>query len=75
MTEITRYTLPAYWASYLINNDTTSLEDGEQETIDAFLEREGIAFVHDCGEPSFAHCNAATSLGGDVCEYIVSVYA
>ena len=73
MKEITRYTLPAYWASYLINNDATGLEEGEQETIDTFLVREGIAFVHDCGEPSFAHCNDATSLGGDVCEYIVTM--
>ena len=75
MKSIKRYTLPAYWASYLINNDATGLEDGEKETIDAFLAREGIAIVHDCNESSFSHCNDATGIGGDVCEYIVSVYA
>lgn len=66
-----RYTLPAYWASSLINGDDSGLGDGENKQIEAFIAREELEDWHcvDCGEQYFAHCNDATSLGGDVCEY------
>lgn len=32
--------LPTHWASYLINDDATGLEPGEEEVIDEFLEKE-----------------------------------
>lgn len=67
------YTLPAYWASYLINGDASGLEDGEQATIDAFLAREGNPNLVDCGESYFSHSNDATELGGDVCDYTALV--
>jgi len=40
--EITTYTLPAYWASYLINGDASGLEEGEQALLDAFLRRKNL---------------------------------
>ena len=65
------YTLPAYWASYLINGDASGLEEGEQEQIDAFLEHEGLSDPLNCGEESwFAKTNDANSIGGNVTEYV-----
>lgn len=63
------YCLPAYWASYLINGDASGLEPGEQQTIDAWLAREGNPNIVDCGEQYFSWRNDATLLGGDVCDY------
>jgi len=64
-------TLPAYWASYLINGDASGLEPGEQETVDAFLAREGLPAPVDCtAEPYFSrHNDAHTGLAGDVLDY------
>jgi hypothetical protein len=64
-------TLPAYWASYLINGDASGLEQGEQEQVDAFLAREGLDFPVSCSdEPSFTRYNDAhTGLAGDVLDY------
>lgn len=36
-----KYTLPAYWASYLISGDETGLDLFERQTIDAFLAKWG----------------------------------
>tara|TARA_R110000796_G_scaffold29173_1_gene79118 strand:+ start:646 stop:897 length:252 start_codon:yes stop_codon:yes gene_type:complete len=66
---IVTHTLPMYWASYLINGDATSLRDGEQEEIDAWLESEGNPWFVDVGEHYFSHRNDATRLGGNVAEY------
>lgn len=71
------YTLPSYWVSYLINGDFSGLEPGEQETIDAFLEKEKIQVIDvrrkengEIMESYFSHHNDATDLGGDVLEYV-----
>jgi len=72
------YKLPAHWASYLFNNDASGLEDGEQEEIDSFIERESSPFpIHfvDCGESYFSRSNDANSMGGDVCDYTAQVLA
>jgi hypothetical protein len=67
------YDLPMYWACYLINGDESGLEDGEQATIDAWLEAEGSPWFVDVGESFFSWHNDATSLGGDVCQYVAHV--
>lgn len=71
MLKVFTYTLPAYWASYLINGDASGLEDGEQAMIDAFVTREGNPHFCDCGDETwFAWSNDAhTRLGGDVCRF------
>jgi len=76
--ETIEYKLPAYWASYLINGDASGLldkcqdspEQSEQATIDQWLESEGNPHFVDCGEQYFSWSNEATSLGGDVCDYV-----
>ena len=79
--ETIEYTLPAYWASYLINGDASGFDIAntpddpdagtrEQLEIDQWLESEGNPHFVDCGEQYFSWHNDATSLGGDVCDYI-----
>lgn len=63
------YTLPAYWASYLINGDHSGLSDEDKAECDAFMEKEGNPNIVDCGEQYFSWHNEATDLGGDVREY------
>ena len=71
--ETITYKLPAYWASYLINGDSSGLEESELQTVDSFLQREGEPSFVDCGEQYFSHSNDATTLGGDVCDYVAHV--
>lgn len=35
--KIVEYTLPSYWASYLINGDHSGLEDQDKEKCDLFI--------------------------------------
>jgi hypothetical protein len=65
------YTLPIYWASYLINGDASGLEDNEQEEIDAWMESEEPGDCVDVGEDYWfsSHNDAHTNLAGDVAEY------
>ncbi|HYG24470.1 MAG TPA: hypothetical protein VEH04_16955 [Verrucomicrobiae bacterium] len=64
------YTLPASWASYLINGDASGLEDGESSRIDYWLLSHNLPSPVDCSEEAhFARSNDATQLGGDVLEY------
>jgi hypothetical protein len=77
--EVEVFELPVYWASYLINGDATSLEDGEQEVVDAWLKDlvasyEAAVSVVDCSEDQwFSHRNDATNLGGMCCHYTVLI--
>ena len=75
------YTLPIYWASYLINGDATGFDIAntpadpeagtrEQEEIDAWVAKEGNPQFVSVSEISYyAHSNDATVLGGDVATY------
>lgn len=70
------FKLPSYWASYLINDDATGLEDGEQEEIDSWVERQRFVGNYqlfscaNCSEESFfAWHNDANSIGGDCLDY------
>ena len=79
--KLIEYTLPIYWASYLINGDATGFdiattpEDPEAGTrdkqeIDNWLASEGNPQFTGVSEDTwFAHTNDATALGGDVATY------
>lgn len=65
------WTLPAYWASYLINGDASGMSAEDMADCAAFLKREALRpdwFV-DCGEQYSARTNDAGTLAGDVCEF------
>jgi hypothetical protein len=69
------YTLPAYWASYLINNDASGLEDNEQEQIDAWVASQAkrhnarMFYCVGCQDEGYSRWNDATPLGGDVADF------
>ena len=79
--KLIEYTLPIYWASYLINGDATGFDIAntpqdpeagtrEKQEIDDWLASEGNPqFVEVSEDTWFAHTNDATSLGGDVATY------
>lgn len=54
--DIHEYTLPAYWASYLINGDDSGLDAAEKAVCDGWLSDSGLSrhrFM-DCGEQFFS---------------------
>jgi len=65
----------AYWASYLINNDASGLNDAELALADAWLKRESLEHAEftDCGEPyfswSYGFHTGADCAGGDLCDF------
>lgn len=65
------YTLPAWWASYLINGDSSSLTDKETKSIDKWLASEGNPNFVDCSEEESFSWSACpiTGLGGGVLDY------
>jgi len=74
--QVETFTAPAYWASALINGDTTGMEDKEIATMEAWCESiapwEIIDVVDNC-EPYFTWDYAQYEsgiYGGDVLDYI-----
>ena len=65
------YTLPAYWASYLINGDASGLTDAELQEIDEWLaDHPNLWGPIDCSnEQEFSHSNDANNLGGAACDF------
>lgn len=58
------YTLPAYWASYLINGDASGISDNDRNQCDAFLAREGLPGPVSCSDESWFSCaTLAQNLG------------
>lgn len=50
---ITTYTLPAHWASALINADNSGLTDSEKLELNTWLEDHKPGYCVDCSEESF----------------------
>jgi hypothetical protein len=71
-TETVTYSLPVYWASYLINDDASGMEDDEQADCDAFLASlpAGWSCVDVSEESDFRPSNDAGTLAGDCSDYI-----
>ena len=65
----------SYWASYFINGDASSFDDEEQAAADAWLEKNEVLDVVDCGEPFFSWNYDLYAdprfRGGELVEYIV----
>jgi hypothetical protein len=63
-------TLPAFYASYLINDDASGLTDSEQAEIDKFILESDVGRCAGCSDDSwFAGSNDMDSLGADVKEF------
>jgi hypothetical protein len=65
------YSLPSYWASYLVNGDASDMEDDDQAECDAFLASipYGFACVDVSDESDFRHSNDAGTLAGDCADF------
>lgn len=63
-----KHTLPAFWASYLFNGDSSGMEEGEQADCDAYIARNNLPDPAEMGEQYFGG-NDATALAGDVADY------
>ncbi len=70
--------MPVYWASYLINDDASGLEDGEQSVCDAYLEQQGFKEIFlDNNEESYFSWSynlyGGNASGGDLLNYRVTL--
>ena len=64
------YTLPAYWASYLINGDDSGIQAWQRKEIDEFLKREKLGPAVGVSEETyFKRYNDYNMSGGDVATY------
>ena len=75
--DVTEVRLPIYWASYLVNNDASGLEDGEEnqvkETLE-YLELDKWICVDVKDDISFEYPFLPDLLGGDYCTYVFHNY-
>ena len=77
------FTLPAHWASYLINNDASSFgleENGPQATvdlIDRWMQGEGLGACLNCSDESFFawHPDFPHEHGGTCLDYTFTLNA
>lgn len=74
------YRLPYHWASALINDDLTGLNDAEERDMNEALENivrahGPMAFAVDVGEPQFGQADSICSnaLAGEVADYTFHV--
>lgn len=64
------YILPAHWASYLINNDASGIDEFDQQAADSFLHSHKLGSPVSCSDETyFSRSNDATDYGGVVLEY------
>lgn len=65
-----KYTLPAYWASYLVNGDASGIDEHNKKAADEFLTKNELPSPVSCGDETwFAKSNDAFTLGCEVMSY------
>ena len=75
--DVTEVRLPIYWASYLVNNDASGLEDGEEDQVQEtlkYLELDKWICVDVKDDISFEYPFLPDLLGGDYCTYVFHNY-
>ena len=75
--DVTEVRLPIYWASYLVNNDASGLEDGEEDQVQQTLEHLELdkwICVDVKDDISFEYPFLPDLLGGDYCTYVFHNY-
>ena len=74
---VTEVRLPIYWASYLVKNDASGLEDGEEDQVQQTLEHLELdkwICVDVKDDISFEYPFLPDLLGGDYCTYVFHYY-
>lgn len=60
--KVNTYLLPEFWASALINDDSSGLEDEDIELMNKWFAEENPGYCFDCnGEPEFAKFHDASN--------------
>lgn len=68
------FTLPSFYASFLVNGDASGLELQEIRDIVAFTEKHNLLNCVNCSEElGFSWRNDMNNLGGDVMEFTFEV--
>jgi hypothetical protein len=70
--------MPAFWAPYLINFDSSGMEEEEMIACDNYIEQQGIkdVFLEDEEEPYFSwsfDLYGGNDRGGDLLHYMVTL--
>ena len=73
--QIENFELPAFWASALVNGDTSGLTDTDEQALNAFTEfmiaEYGSCWALDCSEePSFMRWHDAARFGVLACDVL-----
>lgn len=72
--ETETHTLPAYWASYLINGDDSGLTESEIKRINRYCKAHNLgAALSIENEGEFSWTNDANELAGAVVDYVFEV--
>ena len=75
--DVTEVRLPIYWASYLVHNNASGLEDGEEDQVQQTLEHLELdkwICVDVKDDISFEYPFLPDLLGGDYCTYVFHNY-
>jgi hypothetical protein len=66
--------LPSFFASYLINGDSSGLNDQEIQEIDSFLEKKGVGHCMSMSDETwFSWRNDMNTVGNDVATFTFAV--
>jgi hypothetical protein len=67
-------TLPSYWASYLINADSSALSENEVTVIEMFREDQELGWCLGVSEDSwFSYGNDFDRMGGEVSSFTFEI--
>lgn len=64
------HTLPIYWASYLINGDSSGMDENEIKEIDAYLSKYPHHYCIGVQECGFQWRNDANNLGAECGDFV-----
>lgn len=67
------FKLPAHWASALINDDFSGLEDADEAELRAFVNSANGNCIDVSEEPYFSHSNDAHTLACDCLDYTFTI--
>ena len=70
------YTLPEYWAPYLINGDATGYTRSELREMDVWLDQHpgDVCIDGDGNRDEFRHSNDANNIGGATLDFTLIIH-
>jgi hypothetical protein len=72
--KVETYSLPTFYACYLMYEDDSGLNESEIKKIDQFVKRNNLSFLMNVSETSeFSHMNDLDNIGNDVSDFTFKV--